>query len=48
MSQDVYPVTRAGAIVEPTGTWGDPSAISPARLYWEKKVPLPSTVTFLE
>jgi len=28
MSQDVCPVTRAGAIVEPAGTWGDPSATS--------------------
>src|SRR3989475_2542257 len=25
MSQDVCPVTRAGAIVEPAGTWGDPA-----------------------
>jgi hypothetical protein len=23
MSQDVCPVIRAGAIVEPAGTWGD-------------------------
>jgi hypothetical protein len=28
MSQDVCPVTRAGAIVEPAGTWGDPAVRS--------------------
>jgi hypothetical protein len=31
MSQDVCPVTRAGAIVEPASTWGDPAVRSELR-----------------
>jgi hypothetical protein len=41
-------LTRDDILDDITLTWLTNTAISPARLYWEKKVPLPSTVTFLE